>query len=169
MQMYLGGAALARRYPRLKLAKCMAKGCANHSTFVLASLAGAHSSSQHCGSHVMLAASRRAVPIVTDPADLEQRLEPRKTVLERELQEADAAREAAELAANGRALKATGRRGKVYLRADGATECELHAGMTIQPCCLLEGLRMVGVQKPAKSLVGHTSSCRLASRNKAAA
>lgn len=169
MQMYLGGVALAQRYPRLKLAKCMTKGCKGQSSFVLASPAGAQLSSQQCGGHVLLAASRRAVPIVTDPTELEQWLEPRKSVLERELQEAEAAREAAELATHGRALKATGRRGKVYVRHDGAVECELHAGMTIRPCCLLEALRMAGVRKPAKDLVGHTESCQASGRRKAAA
>lgn len=169
MQMYLGGAALAQRYPRLKLAKCMTKGCKSQSSFVLASLAGTQLSSQHCGGHVMLAASRRAVPIVTDPVELEQRLEPRKTVLERELQEAKAAREAAELATHGRALKAAGRRGKVYVRQDGAVECELQAGMTIRPCCLLEALRMAGVQKPARDLVGHTGCCQASGRRRKAA
>ena len=169
MQMFLGGAALAQRYPRLKLARCVTHGCNSPSSFVLASLAGTHPSSQHCGSHVLLAAGRRGVAIVTDPAELERRLEPRKTVLERELQEAEIAREAAELAANGRALKATGRRGKVFIRRDGMVECELQAGMTIRPCCLLEGLRMAGVQKPVKALLGHADDCQQAGKRKAAA
>lgn len=168
MQMYLGGEALRTRYPRVRLTRCATRGCKATASFVLAGIAGIKAGAQQCLQHVRAAAARHAAPVIECAEQLSAR-EATNAPAPRADGTADAGPHpgAARLAsgevlapdAQGRTLCASGLRGKLFESTDGSFECELAGGTRLAPCCRLEGLRMAGVQLPAKQLRGHEACC----------
>ena len=172
MQMYLGGEALRTRYPRVRLTRCATRGCEATASFVLAGMAGIKAGAQQCLQHVRAAAARHAAPVIeyaeqllargaaaapARPADAAADVAADASSQAGAVQVAS--REAAAPDAQGRTLRASGLRGKLFESADGSFECELAGGMRLVPCCRLEGLRMAGAQLPAKQLRGHEACC----------
>lgn len=126
-----------------------------------------------CDRHAREKARARGIPLLATRSDYdrylaetarfqrwhEARVADARAAAQAQWQQEAQAREQEVLARDGRVLRLSGYRGRLFARSDGGLECELHDGTRVVPCCWLEGARLIDHRVGGRAASGHTPGC----------